>query len=173
VDATKRTTRGLAGAVARGLIGAVSLVGGLTWILLNLGAPRPVTDMIVGVVLTGGGLVLLMPHRVPLPGPLTAAATAGTAVAGTLAGALAESTGIGGMFGYFASRGWPSAWLTRGGLADDPATARQLAERSSWQIDAVNLAADLYFWGLVGLLLVAAAGLARRPARTREPILES
>jgi hypothetical protein len=173
VDATRQTTWRRAGAVARGLLGAVSLVGGLTWILLNLGAPRPVTDMIVGVVLAGGGLVLLMPHRVPLPGRVTAAATVGTAVAGTLAGTLTESTGIGGMFGYFASRGWPSAWLTRAGIADDPATARQLAEQSGWQLDAVNLAANLYFWALAGLLLVAAAGLARRPAQTPEPALES
>jgi hypothetical protein len=150
----------------------VSLVGGLTWILLNLDAPRPVTDMIVGVVLAGGGLVLLMPHRVPLPGRATAAATVGAAVAGTLAGGLSESTGTGGI-GYFASRGWPSAWLGRGGLADDPATARQLAEQSGWQLDAVSLAADLYFWALVGLLLVvAAAAPARRPARTPEPALE-
>ena len=157
------------GAVVRGLLGAVSLVGGLTWILLNLGAPRPVTDMIVGVVLAGGGLVLLMPHRLALPGRATAAATVGAAVGGTLAGTLAETTSIGGMVGYFASRGWPAAWLTRGGLADDPATARQVAEQSGWQLDAVNLAADLYFWALAGLLLVAAIALVRRPEPAPAP----
>jgi len=157
----------------RGLLGAVSLVGGLTWILLNLDAPRPVTDMIVGVVLAGGGLVLLMPHRVPLPARATAAATVGAAVAGTLAGTITESTQLGGRYAYLASRGWPSAWVSRGGTGGDPATARQVAEQSGWQIDAVNLAADLYFWALVGLLVVtAAAGLARRPARTLEPALE-
>jgi hypothetical protein len=170
VDATRETTRVQFGAVVRNLLGALSLVGGLTWILLNLGAPRPVTDMIVGVVLAGGGLVLLMPHRVPLPGRVTAAATVGAALAGTLAGSLAESTGIGGMYAYLASRGWPSAWLTRGGLADDPTTARQLAEQSGWQLDAVSLAADLYFWAFTGLLLAAAVGLARRAARVPEPV---
>ena len=172
MDATRQTAWGRAGGVARGLLGAVSLVGGLTWILLNLGAPRPVTDMVVGLVLAGAGLVLLMPHRVALPGRATAAATAGTAVVGTLAGALTESTQLGGMWAYLASRGWPSAWLTRGGIGGDPATARQVAEQAGWQVDAVNLAADLYFWALVGLLAVAAAGLARRPARTPEPALE-
>jgi hypothetical protein len=173
VDATRRTPRGQAGAVVRGLLGAVSLVGGLTWILLNLDAPRPVTDMIVGVVLAGGGLVLLMPHRVALPGRATATATVGAAVAGTLAGSLAESSSMGGMAVYVAFRGWPAAWLSRGGLADDPATARQVAEQSGWQLDAVNLVADLCFWALAGLLLVAAFALVRRPARLPEPAPES
>src|SRR3954469_17010673 len=95
VDATTVTPRGRAGAAARGVLGGISLVGGLLWILLNLGAPHPVTDMIVGVVLAVGGLVLLMPHRVPLPGRVTALATATAAVTGTLAGALAESTQVG------------------------------------------------------------------------------
>ena len=167
MEATAQTTRAQFAAVARSLLGALTLVGGLTWLLLNLAAPEPVTDIIVGVVLAGGGLVLLMPHRVPLPGRATAAATVGAAVGGTLAGALSESTGIGGMHGYFASRGWPSAWLSRGGLADDPTTARQVAEQSSWQLDAVSLAADLYFWAFVGLLLlVAVAARVHQPVRT-------
>ena len=165
--------RGQAGAAVRGVLGAVSLVGGLTWILLNLGAPRPVTDMIVGLVLAVGGLVLLMPHRVPLPGRATAAATIAAAVGGTLAGSISESTQLGGMWAYLASRGWPSAWVSRGGTGGDPATARQVAEQAGWQVDAVNLAADLYFWALVGLLLVAAAGLARRPARAAGAALPS
>ncbi len=164
--------RGPVGAAVRGLLGAVSLVGGLTWILLNLGAPRPVTDMIVGVVLATGGLVLLMPHRLPLPGRVTTAATVGAAAVGTLAGSATQSTQLSGMYAYLASRGWPSAWLARGGVGGDPASARQVAEQSGWQIDAVNLAADLYFWGLVGLLLVAATRLARRPAPAPEPALD-
>jgi hypothetical protein len=151
------------------VLGALSLVGGLTWILLTLSAPQPVTDVIVGAVLAAGGLVLLMPHRVALPGRLTAAATATAAVAGTLAGTLSQSTGISGMIGYFAVRGWPSAWLSRGALADDLATARERAEQSGWQLDVVNLAADLYFWALVGLLVVATVGLLRRRAQTPEP----
>jgi hypothetical protein len=73
-----------------------------------------------------------------------------------------QSTTTGGMFGYLAARGWPSAWLNRGGLADDPTTARQVAEQATWQVDAVRLAADLYFWAFAGLLGVAALVLARR-----------
>jgi len=165
--------RGRAVAAVRGVLGAVSLVGGLTWILLNLGAPRPVTDMIVGVVLAAGGLVLLMPHRVRLPGRATAAATIAAALGGTLAGVIAESTQLGGMWAYMASRGWPSAWVSRAGLGGDAATARQVAEQSAWQVDAVNLAADLYFWAFVGLLLVVAAGLVRRPAQIPDPALHS
>jgi hypothetical protein len=154
VEVTRKTTRGV--------LGALSLVGGLTWILLTVGAPKPVTDLIVGIVLVLGGLVLLMPHRVPLPGRVTAAVTAAAAVTGTLAGSIAESTGTGGMYGYFMARGWPSTWLSRGGLADDPATARRVAEQAGWQLDAVSLATDLYFWAFAGLLGVTALVLARR-----------
>jgi len=164
--------RGRAGAAVRGVLGAVSLVGGLTWGLLNLGAPRPVTDMIVGGVLAAGGLVLLMPHRVRLPGRATAAATIAAALGGTLAGVISESTQLAGMWAYLASRGWPFAWVSRAGLGGDAATARQVAEQSSWQVDAVNLAADLYFWSFVGLLLVVAARLVRRPAAAPDPALQ-
>ncbi|GAA3350278.1 hypothetical protein GCM10020358_75560 [Amorphoplanes nipponensis] len=164
--------RGRAGAAVRGVLGAVSLVGGLTWILLNLAAPRPVTDMIVGLVLTAGGLVLLMPHRVPLPGRATAAATLVAGVGGTLAGLVAQGAQLGGMWVYLVTRGWPSAWLSRAGLGGDPATARQVAEQSGWQVDVVNLAADLYFWAVAGLLVVAAAGVARRAARIPQATLQ-
>lgn len=157
MDATTRAVRGL--------LGALSLVGGLTWILLNLHAPGPVTDMIVGGVLAIGGLVLLMPHRVPLPGVRTLVGVAGAALVGTAAGLLATHSYLAGMWAYIASRGWPFAWIARGGTADDPQTARALAEQSGWQIDAVNLAADLFFWAFVGLLLVTAAQLRRRPER--------
>ncbi|MEU4213806.1 hypothetical protein [Actinoplanes sp. NPDC026623] len=173
MDETRVTVRYRVGAAARGLLGAVSLVGGLTWILLNLGAPRPVTDMIVGVVLAGGGLVLLMPHRIGLPARATAAATAGAAVGGTLACTLVTSVDVGGTYVYLASRGWPFAWLSRGASAADPATAEAAANRSSWQLDAVNLVADLYFWAFAGLLVVAAVVVVRRAGADREAALIS
>jgi hypothetical protein len=160
-----------AGGVVRGLLGAVSLVGGLTWILLNLDAPRPVSDLIVGLVLAAGGLVLLMPHRVDLPGRATAAATAGAAIGGTLAGSVATTITTGGAFVYVASHGWPHAWLARGATAPDPVAARVAANQSSWQADAVNLVADLYFWALVGLLLLAAFVLIRRTGARRQAVL--
>jgi hypothetical protein len=167
VDATTVTVRRRVGAVGRGLLGAVSLVGGLTWMLLNLDRLGPATDLIVGAVLATGGLVLLMPHRVRLPGRATAAATAGAALVGTVAGSLAVSAHTWGMYAYVASRGWPYDWLARGATAEDPATARQLADRAGWQVDAVNLAGDLYFWAFVGLLAVAVAGRVHRTGSVR------
>lgn len=144
------------GALIRGLAGAVTLVGALTWILLNLQSPGRLADLVVGGVLAVGGLVLLMPHRVPLPALLTASAAAVTAAVGALAGLLAETTRVGGMWAYVARRGWPYEWLNRGAVADDPRTAQALAERASWQVDAVNLAATAVFWGFLGLLVAAA-----------------
>ncbi|BCJ54066.1 hypothetical protein Asp14428_55410 [Actinoplanes sp. NBRC 14428] len=144
------------GAALRGFAGAVALVGGLTWILLNLHAPALVRDMAVGLVLTAGGLVLLMPHRVPLPARFTALTAGTTAVLGAAAGLVARRGQEGGMFGYVEARGWPYEWLARGATADDPRTARALAEQAGWQVDAVNVAANLVFWGLIGLLLAAA-----------------
>ncbi|GID94491.1 hypothetical protein Adi01nite_39030 [Amorphoplanes digitatis] len=167
------TARQQVGGVARGSLGAVSLVGGLTWILLNLDAPRPVQEMLVGVVLAAGGLVLLMPHRVALPGRATAAATAGAAVGGTLAGGLVTGVSVGGAFAYLVSRGWPFAWLSRGGVGDDRAAAEEAANRANWHIDAVNLVADLYFWAFAGLLVVAAAVVIRRAGARREAAPQS
>ncbi|WP_041832899.1 hypothetical protein [Actinoplanes sp. N902-109] len=137
----------------RTVVGALTLVGALTWILLNLHGPAPVADPAVGLVLAAGGLVLLMPHRVGLPlVPVGLVAAAG-AVVGTAAGLLLLTTQIGGMFAYAMSRGWPYAWLGRTATADTTAAARALAERSAWHFDVINLLADLYFWGIAGLLV--------------------
>ncbi|GGQ41047.1 hypothetical protein GCM10010166_05450 [Couchioplanes caeruleus subsp. azureus] len=154
-------TRSRLGALTRGFAGAVLLVGGLTWILLNLQAPGRRADLMVGAVLAAGGLVLLMPHRVPLPALPTASAFAAAAVGGALAGLLTETTRSGGMWAFVARRGWPYEWLNRGAVADDPRTARALAEQASWQVDAVNLAATAVFWGFLGLLVAAAVTRAR------------
>jgi hypothetical protein len=162
--ATTVTARQRIGAAGRALLGAVSLVGGLTWILLNLDRPEPGTDLIVGAVLAVGGLVLLMPHRVPLAGRATAAAAGGAAIVGTLGGLLVAGEQIAGSYAYVATRGWPFNWLARGAAADDPQTARQLADQASWQLDAVNLVAVAYFWALAGLLLVALTGRFRQTA---------
>ncbi|WP_143163065.1 hypothetical protein [Couchioplanes caeruleus] len=150
------------GALTRGFAGAVTLVGALTWILLNLQAPGRQADLVVGAVLAVGGLVLLMPHRVPLPALPTAGASVAAAVGGALAGLLTETTRTGGMWAYVARRGWPYEWLNRGAVADDPQTARALAEQASWQVDAVNLTATAVFWGFLGLLLAAAVTRTRR-----------
>ncbi|MCA2218648.1 hypothetical protein [Jidongwangia harbinensis] len=143
-------------------LGAVSLVAGLTWTLLYVEGPQPVVDVTVGVVLALGGLVLLMPHRLPLPPLATTAAAAGTALAGTAAGLAAGTTRVCCMYGYVAERGFPLRWQARGAIADDPDTARRLAEDSGWHVDLAALAANLFVWSYVGMLVVALVVLVRR-----------
>ena len=153
-----RWAAGLFGAA----LGAVSLVGGLTWTLLYLHSPQPVVDVAVGVVLTLGGLVLLMPHRLPLPPLTTAAVAAGTALAGTAAGLAAGAGRVCCMYAYVSERGFPLRWLARGGVADDPDTARRLAGTAGWHVDVAALAANLFVWSYVGLLAVALVVVVRR-----------
>jgi hypothetical protein len=156
------------GAVLSGVLGAVSLVGGLTWLLLNLHGPRIATDVLVGAVLAAGGLVLLMPHRIRLRPARTTAVAVTTAVVGTLAGLVVSTAQLGGMWVYVMARGYPFRWTGRGAQAKDADTARRLAEAADWQIDVVALAGDVLFWGFAGLLVVVVGGLvgrARRQAR--------
>jgi hypothetical protein len=143
-------------------LGAVSLVTGLTWTLLYVEGPQPVVDVAVGAVLAVGGLVLLMPHRLPLPPLVTTAAAVGTALAGTAAGLAAGTARVCCMYGYVAERGFPLRWQARGAIADDPETARRLAEGSGWQVDVAALAANLFVWSYVGMLVVALVVVVRR-----------
>jgi hypothetical protein len=144
------------------LFGALTLVGGLTWLLLNLHGPHEWLDATVGAVLAAGGLVLLMPHRIRLPGPLTVGAATVAALAGTAAGLAAAAGSTCCMFAYVVQRGWPFGWASRGGVADDPDTARRLAGSTGWHVDAISLAADLLVFGYAGMVLVAVAVLIRR-----------
>jgi hypothetical protein len=151
----------------RNLLGALSLVGGLTWLLLNLHGPEIMTDLLVGAVLGAGGLVLLMPHRIRLRPLESVGGAALAALLGTFGGLAAESSQLGGMFAYVTARGYPFEWLQRGAIAGDPQTARNLAEAARWQIDVTALAANLVFWAYAGLLAVLVAGLVRRALRAR------
>jgi hypothetical protein len=155
----------------RFLLGAVTLVGGLTWILVNLTGPSPILDLLVGAVLSAGALVLLMPHRIRLPRMLTTLAVAGTALAGTVAGLFAGAAQTCCAYAYVIDRGWPFSWAGRGAVAEDPDTAYRLAQDANWQIDPISLTGDLLLWAYVGLLLVVIAVLVRR-ARSdhREPL---
>jgi len=65
-------------------------------------------------------------------------------------------------FAYLSQRGWPFHWAGRGGIADDPDTARRVAEASNWTVDVVSLVADLLVWSYVGLILVVIAVVIRR-----------
>jgi hypothetical protein len=155
------------GAAMRGLVGACTLVGGLTWLLLNLQAPRPIADLLVGGVLAAGGLVLLMPHRIPLPRRWTAAGMTLAAVAGTAAGLASATEQVCCMFAYATGRGFPFRWLRRGAEAADPETARNLALAANWQVDVIAVAGNLLFWAFVGLLAVATLDAVRRSRRGR------
>ena len=145
-----------------GVFGAFSLVGGLTWILLNLHGPRPVADIATGVILAAGGLVLLMPHRVRLPARPAWAVAAVAALAGAVAGLAVRSTAFGGMYAYVEQRGFPFAWLNRGGVADDPDTARQLAALDPWNVNVLPLIGDVVVWAYAGILVLVIVRRLRR-----------
>jgi hypothetical protein len=157
------------GAILATTVGGLSLVGGLTWLLLNLHGPAPSVDVAVGAILAIGGLVLLMPHRLRLPRAATGIAAAVAGIGGTAAGLAAGSATVCCMFAYVAERGFPFRWLRRGGVADDPEMARRLAEASGWHVDVASLAVNLVVWAYAGILLVALVVLARRvvPGRAR------
>ncbi|WP_250027709.1 hypothetical protein [Paractinoplanes maris] len=154
------------GRALRFLVGALSLVGGLTWVLLNLHVSTAVLDAVVGTVLAAGGLVLLMPHRIQLPRLVTAAVMTGFALAGTVAGLFVETSRECCEFAYVTERGWPFHWLGRGAVAADPDTAFRLAQSAGWSADVISLVADLVLFSYSGLLLVVIAVLVRR-ARQR------
>ena len=154
------------GRVLRWLLGGFSLVGGLTWILLTMHGASPALDAAVGTVLALGGLVLLMPHRIRLPRRVTSIVVTGAALAGTGAGLAAGRAQECCDFAYAEFRGWPFAWVSRGGVADDPGTAYRLARSAGWSVDLVPLVADVLLWSYVGLLLVVVAVLVRRARRT-------
>ncbi|MEV7622382.1 hypothetical protein [Actinoplanes sp. NPDC089786] len=144
------------------VLGAVSLVGGLTWILLNLGAPIPPVDIAVGAVVALGGLVLLMPHRVRLPLRPAGLTGLGAGVAGTVAGLAVSATAVCCRYAYVEGRGFPFKWLSRGGAADDPETARRVATGAGWDVDWPTLLMSVFVWAYAGLLILTVITLVRR-----------
>jgi hypothetical protein len=154
--------------VSGGLLGALTLVAGVSWLLIYLPGSHPAMDATVGVVFTAGGLVLLMPHRVQLPGRATTGAAAGAAALGTLAGLGIGSAQACCSFVYAMARGFPFDALQRGAFADDSGTARRLALGSDWHVDALGLAGDLVFWAYAGMLAVVVVLLARRTTADRD-----
>lgn len=149
------------------VIGALTLVGGLTWLLLNLHGPQPAVDLLVGVVLTVGGLVLLMPHRVRLPWFVGATGAVVAAIVGPAIGLLMHRTQQCCGFAYVDGRGFPFPLMQRAGAGNTPEAARGAALGSPWQIDLVSLVTDVFFWAYAGLLIVVFVALARRALRAR------
>ena len=155
--ADETVTESTAGRVLRGLgtlFGAFSLIGGLTWMLLNLHGPNPVLDLVVGVVLALGGLVLLMPHRIAVP-MRAGWITAGVAgLGGTAAGLWVRSVQECCMFAYVEHRGFPFAWLDRGAAAETPGLARAAAAAADWHVSVLPLVADAVLWAYAGLVVL-------------------
>jgi hypothetical protein len=156
--------RGVVGSV----VGGLSLVGGLTWLLLYLPGRHLGMDATVGLVFVLGGLVLLMPHRISLPGRLTSGTALGVATAGSVAGLVVSTAQGCCAYVYAMARGFPFDWLQREGAAGDPGTAKRLALGSEWHVNAVGLAGDLVFWAYAGMLAVVLIRLSRRTATERD-----
>jgi hypothetical protein len=154
-----------AGRFLAGLLGAITLVGGLTWILINLQAPEPLVDLATGVVLAAGGLVLLMPHRVRLPGRAAWITGTAAAVLGSAAGLLVHTVQTCCMYAYVEQRGFPFTWLSHSASAADPATARSLALGQSWHVDVPSLVMSGLVWAWAGILVLAIVSGARRKRR--------
>jgi hypothetical protein len=153
-----------AGRTARWLLGALSLVCGLTWILVTVHGPSAAVDLALGAVFAVAGLVLLMPHRIRLPRLVTTLAMVMAAIAGTAAGLAHATVRVGGAYAYVTDRGFPITWAQQGAIADDPATAERLAHAADWTVDLISLATDLLFWAYAGMILVVIAVLIRRKA---------
>ncbi|MEU8814540.1 hypothetical protein [Actinoplanes sp. NPDC048796] len=151
-------------------VGALSLVLGLTWILLNLHSASYRLDLLIGAVLAAGGLVLLMPHRVRLPGRLTAIVMAVSAVAGTAAGLAVSKSQVCCDVAYLVDRGWPFTWAGRGAVADDQETAVRLASSADWTVSFISLFADLLLFSYAGLLLLVLFLVIRRSKSGQHPI---
>jgi hypothetical protein len=146
----------------RWLLGALTLVGGFTWVLLNMHGPSAVLDGAAGCVLVAGALVLLMPHRIRLPRRPTAVAVVVAALAGTAVGLAGKAERVCCQYGYFVDRGWPFRWAQRGAIAGDPDAAFRLTQDADWHLDLVSLAVDLLLWAYAGMLVVVLVVLVRR-----------
>ena len=151
-----------AGRLARWLLGAFSLVGGLTWILLTAHGQSAALDLTIGVVAALAGLVLLMPHRIRLPRLITPIVMAMVAIAGAAAGLLHVSERDCCMYAHVVDRGFPFVWVERAGVGADPETAERLARAANWTVDLVSLTANLVLWAYAGMLLLVIAVLVRR-----------
>ncbi|WP_229075676.1 hypothetical protein [Actinoplanes sp. DH11] len=160
------TTTGIA--LARFAAGSLGLLAGGFWLVMTLlsGDPQAAST---GALPIGGGLVLLCWDRLRLPARRVAAAVAMIIPAGLAAGLAVERTVLGGMFGWFAYRGWPFTWLERGAAADSPAEARRLAEASDWAVEPFRLVVDVVLWAYAGLVLSAGVILLVRALRGRRP----
>ncbi|GLW29609.1 hypothetical protein [Actinoplanes regularis] len=120
-----------------------------------------------GLAVLAAGATLVWWHRLrPSAGFAAVGAVAG-AVAGTLGTLAVRTEELCCMFGWNEHRGWPYAWLSRGGGADSPEAARQMAIASGWDLSFLPFMLDVLVWGCVGMLLTIGIGLTGRAWRGR------
>jgi hypothetical protein len=120
-----------------------------------------------GLVVLAAGGTLFFWHRLRPSATFVAVGAAVGAVAGPLGTLFVRTERLCCMFGWSENRGWPYAWLSRGGDADTPEAARQVAIAAGWSPDPVYLVADVALWASAGFLLFVAIGLAGRVVRER------
>jgi hypothetical protein len=150
------------GGQLRVVLGALSLVGGLTWLLLNASGSLRGVDVATGVILVASGLVLVLHRHIPWP-TRPALPVAGVAtVFGATTTLGVHSAALGGMFAYVERRGFPFTWLSRGGVADDPETARQAAAMDAWDVSVLPLLVNMFVWASAGVVIVVLAHWLRR-----------
>jgi hypothetical protein len=152
------------GRIARLTVGQGSLTVGLLWLVMSA-STASVRDVFVGSAIAGGGLVMLLWRRIPLPGRLVAAGSVAAGVAGTAAGLFYRSVSTGGMFVWSEGRGWPFTWVGRGAMADDFDEARRQAIADGWGWDLFRLVVDVSLWAYAGLVLMVLIGLVARRIR--------
>ncbi|MEV0897634.1 hypothetical protein [Actinoplanes sp. NPDC049802] len=152
------------GRILRLVIGQMSLTAGVFWLVMALTVPYP-RDFFVGGALAAGGLALLLWRRLRPPVRFVSVTAAMTAIGGTAAGLAVHTTSMGGMFGWFESRGWPFAWAGLGGLADTTEEAHRQAVADGWGLDWFRLLVDVTLWAYAGLVVAVVIGLAWRALR--------
>jgi hypothetical protein len=157
----------MTGRIIRLTVGQVSLTFGMFWLVMNVTVAVD-RHVFTGVALAGGGLVLLLWRRIRLPVRLVTVVSVAVGLAGTAGGLIVRTVTTGGMFGWFEDRGWPFAWLGRGGLADSVDEAQRQAVAGGWATDGTRLAADVVVWAYTGLVLICLIGLAVRAQKGRK-----
>ncbi|MFI1991169.1 hypothetical protein [Actinoplanes sp. NPDC020271] len=139
------------------------LFGALTCVFGVIG----VVFVPAGLVVLAGGLALVFWHRLRPPAVWSAVVAVAGAAAGTLGTLAVRTERLCCMFGWTEARGWPYAWLSRGGTADTPGAARELAVADGWGPDLGHLVVDVAFWAYAGFLIVVVTSLTRRAWRRR------
>ncbi|GLY00951.1 MULTISPECIES: hypothetical protein [Actinoplanes] len=159
--------------LAQRAAGVVSMVGAIEELdkaRLASGADERWPALVAGVLLLAGGLVFVLWRRLTPPVKPVLAAAVAAAVAATAAGTLYASSSVCCMYSYGEGRGWPFFWLGRGASADDPETARLLAEANGWALLPDGLLGNVVVGAYAGMIVMVVISVARRSKSGRKVI---